>query len=354
MYKALAETPEQIDAITKFFYDNTKALIAKQSYTFVGGKKSGLDIVRDVFRVVPIQWVATQVAGITLKKPEDDTESTFTEAELFDTLNAIYTFCFLDIEAGQVLRTQTKIEAQIQQILDHIEANAGGSIAKRLSVAGVVGTLSRMFSNNKDLAERIQQSGNSTSQNVNSILAVMVGASVELSQALTHILNILLKEHEVAKVFAIPDKAHLLEGYIAEMLRIDPPVQGVYREARVDETVGSTRLSAGDLVYVDIASANMNGRAFAQPTTIDHSRSKDSYLHGNVLIRTLGMELVSKIVASVLEAVFELKNVTRGPGQSGELKRFPCEVEGITSYSYLDKDQKLSPWASSLVVTYEN
>ena len=61
MLKALAETPEQVQAITEFFYQNTKALIAKESYKLVGGKQSALDIVRDVFRVVPIQWVATQV-----------------------------------------------------------------------------------------------------------------------------------------------------------------------------------------------------------------------------------------------------------------------------------------------------
>lgn len=61
MHKALAETPEQVELITNFFYENTKALIAKGSFKFVGGKQSALDIVRDVFRVVPIQWVATQV-----------------------------------------------------------------------------------------------------------------------------------------------------------------------------------------------------------------------------------------------------------------------------------------------------
>ena len=58
---ALAETHEQVDAITKFFYENTKALIAKHSYKSVGGKQSALNVVRDVFRVVPIQWVAIQV-----------------------------------------------------------------------------------------------------------------------------------------------------------------------------------------------------------------------------------------------------------------------------------------------------
>ena len=61
VYNALAGTPEQVDAITQFFYESTKVLIAEESYRLIGGKRSGLDIVRDVFRVVPIQWVATKL-----------------------------------------------------------------------------------------------------------------------------------------------------------------------------------------------------------------------------------------------------------------------------------------------------
>ena len=71
-------------------------------------------------------------AGITLKKPQDDTEGTLTEAELFDVLDNIYTFCFLDVEAGQVLKLQNKVETQIKQLMDHIEANVSGSIIKRV------------------------------------------------------------------------------------------------------------------------------------------------------------------------------------------------------------------------------
>lgn len=53
MFRALSETPEQVDVITKFFYDNTKAPTAKWSYKPTGGERSALDIVRDVFGVVP-------------------------------------------------------------------------------------------------------------------------------------------------------------------------------------------------------------------------------------------------------------------------------------------------------------
>jgi len=152
VYKAFAGTPERVDAITTFFYEKTKALIAEESYRLVGGRRSGLDIVRDVFRVVPIQWVATQVvsetfplndakllkvpflpqAGITLRKFSDDTENTFTQAELFDILNDIYTFCFLEIEAGHELKIQNRVETQIERLMDRIETNVGGSILKRV------------------------------------------------------------------------------------------------------------------------------------------------------------------------------------------------------------------------------
>ena len=58
-----------------------------------------------------------------------------------------------------------------------------------------------------------------------------------------------------------------------------------------------------------------------QPARIDHSRSREHHIRGDVLTRTLGAELVSKIVVKTLQAVLELKGVSRGPFQSGELKR---------------------------------
>jgi len=114
-----------------------------------------------------------------------------------------------------------------------------------------------------------------------------------------------------------------LEGYAAGMLRLDPPIQGGCREVKADETVGSTSLSAGDLVYANIVSANVNAssRVFRLGNSSYDSLPKEHYIRDDVLTRTLGTELMSKIVVKVLKAVFELKNVTLGPGQSGELKR---------------------------------
>ena len=149
-------------------------------------------------------------------------------------------------------------------------------------------------------------------------------------------LNILLDRPEVAQAFIAANKAEVVEGYVAEMLRIDPPVPGVYRTAKTSEVVGSASVEDGDLVYLDIASANKNvcplsfsvleviltrtqERAFPEPSKINHSRPKERYIRGDVLTRTLGAELVSKIIHKSLQAVFELKNVIRVLPQSDEL-----------------------------------
>lgn len=56
------------------------------------------------------------------------------------------------------------------------------------------------------------------------------------------------------------------------MLRLDLPVQSIYREVKVDEAVGLTSLNAGDLVYADIASTNINvGSRVSRPDNSPYS-----------------------------------------------------------------------------------
>ena len=143
--------PEQVNDITRFFCANTGTLITKRSYKLAGWREKCVGYRQGVLRGCAnpasrhpghkrrniVAWLLqvpkiafSSYAGITLKKPEDGVESTLAEAELFNTLDAIYTFYFLDIETGQVLRTQTKIETQIKRILDDIEADADGNISR--------------------------------------------------------------------------------------------------------------------------------------------------------------------------------------------------------------------------------
>ena len=60
---AVLNTPDLLEQIGQFFYESTQKLIASQSYTLVGGKISGVDLVREVLRVVPIQWAAVDLVS---------------------------------------------------------------------------------------------------------------------------------------------------------------------------------------------------------------------------------------------------------------------------------------------------
>lgn len=137
------------------------------------------------------------------------------------------------------------------------------------------GAFPRAFANN-DSAERVQQSGTPAFQDANDALAVIVGASVELAQgriirriwlvlrnwgpplALTHTINILLDRPDIAKTLVAIDKTDVLEGYVAEMLRVDAPVRRIYRKAKPSITVGSISVNVGDLICLGVASANLD------------------------------------------------------------------------------------------------
>lgn len=105
---AVLNSPDLVEETCQFFYESTRKLIASESYTLVGGKISGVDLVRQVLRVVPIYWVAVDLvslirsiiylyscvdelvqAGIQLKS-KDHPHGSYTAGELFDILGDIY------------------------------------------------------------------------------------------------------------------------------------------------------------------------------------------------------------------------------------------------------------------------
>ena len=61
--KALADSPESVGEIEKFFFDNTRELIKASSYSPVVGKTQIIDIVRDVLKYVPLRWAATEIVS---------------------------------------------------------------------------------------------------------------------------------------------------------------------------------------------------------------------------------------------------------------------------------------------------
>jgi linoleate 10R-lipoxygenase len=56
-------SPDLVEGISNYFYESTKKLVAANSFTLVGGKVGGIDIVRQVLRILPVYWAATDLVS---------------------------------------------------------------------------------------------------------------------------------------------------------------------------------------------------------------------------------------------------------------------------------------------------
>ncbi len=74
------------------------------------------------------------------------------------------------------------------------------------------------------------------------------------------------------------DEPALLPSAIEEILRYDPPVQGLSRTLTRDVELHGTKLAEGDLVHLLFAAANRDERTFESPDRIDPARSPNPHL----------------------------------------------------------------------------
>jgi cytochrome P450 len=64
----------------------------------------------------------------------------------------------------------------------------------------------------------------------------------------------------------------LVPGFIDEMLRYDPPIHGLFRQATQDVDIDGTIIPAGSFVVALVASANRDPARFPDPDTFDMDR----------------------------------------------------------------------------------
>ena len=81
----------------------------------------------------------------------------------------------------------------------------------------------------------------------------------------------LLLEHpdELARLRAEPSR---IAGFVEESLRLESPVQGLYRTATADTTVGGVPIKAGEHLMLVFAAGNRDAEKFADPAQIDPCR----------------------------------------------------------------------------------
>ncbi|KAI6041267.1 heme peroxidase, partial [Pisolithus marmoratus] len=340
----LTPSAEAVQKIGDYFYTKTRELIEKNSVTLIGTNTRSINIVSEVLKYVPVYWTATEIGGIPLKTKQNP-HGVYTPKELYDILGEIYQFVFLEIEPAKYMVMKQRVKGHVEHLSHSIKASFGGTGSRKNAHSQLLKSLFKL--------------GHSTHEVVNEILALMVGTSVELSLALTNVVNLPLVSEDHATFRAQAKSADTkdfsaLEAYVIEALRIDPPFAGVYRTAKKDQSVGSLNVKEGDRLFLDIARANLNEEAFPNPTSFDAARTpRERYLRGEIAFRVVGADTATKLVVQVLRAILSFDNVRLGPGQSGKLARFPDKSLPQLRYVYLNEKQLRTPWPTSLTILYD-
>lgn len=113
----------------------------------------------------------------------------------------------------------------------------------------------------------------------------------------------------------------LMPGAIEEALRYRAPVSGLPRMTNIDVQVGTTAIPAGNMINVQLASANRDERVFADPERFDIRRSPNPHLgFGHGIHTCLGgplARLESKIALDTL--LKRLPDLQLTPEASGQV-----------------------------------
>jgi hypothetical protein len=101
-------------------------------------------------------------------------------------------FLFLEVEAAKYMPLKQKAKEHVQE-LTHLIKSALGGAGSKMPFAGLIGTMSNLFGgkgkkNHNEIVKRLFALGHSTEHVVNSILALMVGATVEMSLGMCFLL----------------------------------------------------------------------------------------------------------------------------------------------------------------------
>ncbi|KAG8959756.1 hypothetical protein FRC03_007532, partial [Tulasnella sp. 419] len=275
----------------------------------------------------------------------------------------IFTELNLDSKVARAEVVKGHIDELHRIVKNHISAVAGNPIAFAVDVAGRVISqapapeyytwLKRLHDQNRWNMSHVEMANHAVS------LAIVT--SVQLSQALVHVVDAFLDDERKPQIAALARSSdakdnNVLLNLITEALRLNPITGGAYRNPVADVSVqsGST-YKRSERIYVSYVNANRDPKIFGDDADSFQERpSVVDALEGDGLYRLHGQEYVVSLIYPVIKFLFgTLKNVHRAPGNSGTLASFVDTIHDTKVRTYVDSKQLPTPWSSNLTVVYD-
>ncbi|KAG8944018.1 hypothetical protein FRC03_002210, partial [Tulasnella sp. 419] len=336
-------------------------LLREKSYTLVGDFKGSVDIVRDVINYLPVRLVSDLVLGLPLKT-ESDPRGTYYEWELYDKLKNAYNYLYDRIDPTSQIAQADYVQDVLGELTRQAYLHLTAIKAAQLPLIGLpISVGSTIFHVLTGVSEECHRflgkllfTGKPIAELAHDAVALAVTISVELAQAMTHVIDSLLSGPHLSTIVDIvtnssPSKQVKLRQYVVEALRVRPPLPGIYRSVIAPYSSNEVTLSPGDRVYISLTDANLDPAVLQ-----DNGKPRPPPLLGDGIFALLGTDWVVTSIIPVVQAIFALPNVGRAPGNSGNLISFKQDTEkgAFPVISYLDKNQQPTPWSSSMTVAY--
>lgn len=110
-------------------------------------------------------------------------------------------------------------------------------------------------------------------EQVSTIRGFLIAGNDTTAAAIANVLLVLATQPGLAdELFAQIDNERVMNRFVEEVLRLHPPVHGLFRTAMKDVEIGGTHVPAGSQLCVLYASANDDDAKFPEPRRLDIER----------------------------------------------------------------------------------
>ncbi|KAL1744904.1 heme peroxidase [Schizophyllum fasciatum] len=357
-----------------YFATKTQELINASPVTYVDADTKTVDIGRHVINMLPVHWIAQELASIPLKTAHNPLGTEY-ESEVCEMLEAVCRYVYLDNDTYNHFRLHTEATEAFGRLTSYTSRKLRSMSGSTLSVKGITQTLSRFILKEDESAVFLRtlleaSDGSDSDALAAHLFAEVVPTAAHFARIVMQVVDFFLGSSEeggdddkrgVREAIASLAAQGTAEGdrqvmkYVDEALRLEPAICGVYRTAEAAAVVGNTRIEAGQRVYVALSAAKQDPSTFgANADTADYKRSAPpSTRMGLPETGLLTPQLFDKILPRVLGVIFGLKNLRRAPGQSGKMSSFTQTVHGAPEKLYLDFGGNVTPIPESLFVEYD-
>ncbi|KAL4262777.1 Heme peroxidase [Pleurotus pulmonarius] len=372
---ALFPTQDSIAQYAAWCRADTVKLIQERSWNYDGVPGTYMDVVNGILNNTAIHFVSEKILGIELKTKANP-RGIHTEREMYEMLATLFRITFLSFDEPESKFALNDAAFRAGVILNLLNTKAIMEVAPTTAPNAVgrliAGARSFIWPETEKpwypFLSTIASTGRPLDELIGNIVGLAIASSVTIAQGAVHTVDFYMDDaraKERAEIIRLVKKddaqsTELLQGYVREALRLNPPVPGIWRDVAVDATIPQggnlppIKVKAGDRIWGSFRTAHLNPDDFPNPHEINPRRPKASYnLNGTGFHMCPGTTYTQVVIAEMIKPIFGLKNLRRAPGDAGVLPKYQDIIRETENTIYINRDGTTGPWPPSMHVVYD-